>query len=85
MLGSSTMEVAVIDVHGMTCQHCAQTVQKALAAIEGVTHSRVDLSRNEAHVTYDGEATTISRLFHAITAAGYTPQGFTRGPAREND
>jgi copper chaperone CopZ len=85
MLGSSTMQVAVIDVRGMKGQPCAQIVQKTLTAMDGVTHSRIDLSRNEVHVTYDGEAVTISRLFRAITAAGFSPEGFTRGPAREND
>jgi copper chaperone CopZ len=79
------MQVAVIDVRGMTCSHCAQTLQRTLAALEGVTQARIDLSRNEAHVTYDGEAVTISRLFHAVTAAGFSPEGFTRGPAGEND
>jgi copper chaperone CopZ len=85
MLENSTMQVAVIAVRGMTCQHCAQTLQKALAGMEGVTRAQVDLSRNEAHVTYDGDAVSISRLFQAVTTAGFSPEGFTRGPAGEND
>ncbi len=75
-------EVAVIDVHGMTCEHCARRVQQALAAAPGVASAAVDLARGEAHVTYDAAAVSIARLMQAVNAAGFAAEGFTRGPAR---
>jgi len=79
---TSRSEVAVIDVQGMTCQHCAQRVQQALAGAPGVTSATVDLVRHEAQVTYDAAAVTIGRLMETVTATGFTAAGFTRGPAR---
>jgi len=79
------MHVAVIDVQGMSCQNCARHVQKALAALPGVTSASVDLARNEAHVTFDSDIVPISRLMQTVNQTGYTAQGFTRGPASPHD
>ena len=38
----------------MTCEHCVQSVKKALNEIEGVS-ARVDLQKKEAVVSYDRE------------------------------
>ncbi len=81
----STMNVAVIDVRGMTCQHCVKQVQQALAGTPGVTRASVDLARNEAHVTFDSGVVSIARLMETVNQTGYTANGFTRGPAGEHD
>ena len=78
-------QVAVIEIEGMTCQHCAQTVQKALTTSPGVAHAQVDVTRNQAHVTFDSSVVSIGALMQAINRTGFNAVGFTRGPAREND
>ena len=43
-----------VHIEGMTCEHCVQSVKKALNEIEGVS-ARVDLQKKEAVVSYDRE------------------------------
>ena len=43
-----------VHIEGMTCEHCVQSVKKALNEIEGVS-ARVDLKKKEAVVSYDRE------------------------------
>ena len=81
----SQLQVAVIDIEGMTCQHCAQSVQQALASTPGVSRASVDVARNEAHVTFDGSTVSIATLMQAVTRTGFTAVGFTRGPAGARD
>jgi len=47
--------LVAIAVSGMTCNACAAKVQKALAAVPGVSQVQVDLRRNLAVVTADAE------------------------------
>ena len=44
----------IVHIEGMTCEHCVQSVKKALNEIEGVS-ARVDLQKKEAVVSYDRE------------------------------
>ena len=44
----------IVHIEGMTCEHCVQSVKKALNEIKGVS-ARVDLQRKEAVVSYDRE------------------------------
>ena len=44
----------IVHIEGMTCEHCGQSVKKALNEIEGVS-ARVVLQKKEAVVSYDRE------------------------------
>ncbi len=59
-----------IQVSGMSCSHCVQSVTKALATVPGVTDIAVSLERNEAifqaPANLDWE-----RVRAAIEAAGF--------------
>ncbi|WP_174906857.1 heavy metal translocating P-type ATPase [Burkholderia diffusa] len=58
------------DIGGMTCASCAGRVEKALAAVPGVTRASVNLATERASVHGTGalDATT---LIAAVTTAGY--------------
>ena len=62
----------VMLVEGMSCGHCSARVEKALAAVEGVTAVQVDLEAKTATVTL-AHPVENSLLEHAVTEAGYTP------------
>ncbi len=62
----------VMLVEGMSCGHCSARVEKALAAVEGVTAVQVDLEAKTATVTL-AHPVEDSLLEHAVTEAGYTP------------
>jgi copper chaperone len=56
------------NVSGMTCDHCAQTVSKAVRSVDPGAKVDVDLAAGEVAVQGIAEATKIAA---AIEAAGY--------------
>jgi len=63
-------ETMRLQVAGMSCAHCRRSVEKALAAIAGVTGVEVSLERAEARVT--GEALNADALIDAVRRRGFT-------------
>ena len=57
-----------ITVDGMSCEHCEQSVEEALASVQGVQSVEVDL--DAAQATIEGDATT-QDLITAVDEAGY--------------
>jgi copper chaperone CopZ len=66
-----TIETKVIAISGMTCDHCARRVEKALKGENGVHDVLVDRHASRATVTFDGRQTDIPALHEAIRKAGY--------------
>jgi P-type Cu+ transporter len=64
-----TMKTIIIHIEGMSCAHCAATVEKALNSIEGVT-AKVNLEEKIAEVTLNSDVSE-ETLRNAITEAGY--------------
>ena len=62
----------VIEVEGMMCAHCQMHVQKALAAVEGVSEAAVDLEAKKAVVKLSQEVSD-ETLMKAVEDAGYEP------------
>ncbi|AWV02636.1 heavy metal translocating P-type ATPase [Burkholderia sp. JP2-270] len=59
-----------LDIGGMTCASCAGRVEKALAAVPGVTRASVNLATEHASVHGAG-ALDAATLIAAVTTAGY--------------
>lgn len=57
-------------VKGMTCTHCAESVKKALQAVDGVTRAEVDLRSGKASVW--GTSVDESLLRSAVEKLGYS-------------
>ena len=62
---------ARLDVTGMSCANCAETVGDALESLDGVTEASANFATEEGTVTYDPEQTTLSEIYDAIEASGY--------------
>jgi uncharacterized membrane protein YraQ (UPF0718 family) len=62
-----------IAVKGMTCDHCAMAVRRALLESAGVASAEVDFKKGEAVVTGDG--IDVAELEKAIEAIGYRYAG----------
>jgi copper chaperone len=67
------MAETTLMIEGMSCQHCVMSVQKALAALEGV--KSYDVSLGTAKVTYDDTSITRAALEEAVRNAGYRITG----------
>ena len=59
----------ILEVQGMTCEHCKAKVEKALEEIEGVEQVKVSLFRKQAKVK--GENLEDEKLVKAVEEAGY--------------
>jgi copper chaperone CopZ len=58
----------MLSVDGMSCEHCEQSVEDALTAVDGVTAATADHEAGTA--TVEGDADTAA-LLNAIDDAGY--------------
>ncbi|WP_278287325.1 heavy-metal-associated domain-containing protein [Caloranaerobacter ferrireducens] len=60
----------VLFIEGMSCNHCAMAVKKALSEVEGVISVEVDLEGKKAVVELSKEVEE-NILKDAVTSAGY--------------
>ena len=65
------MKTARLKVQGMTCGHCAQTVEKALRNQTGVRNATVHLDAGAAEVEYEEARVAPEQLIAAIEEEGY--------------
>ncbi len=65
------MTKSVINVQGMSCQHCVKAVEGAVKALPGVASVDVDLKKQTATVKFDESNTALEEIKEAIREAGY--------------
>ena len=65
------MEKATLKINGMTCEHCAGTVQEALMKTDGVSKVKVTLRKGEAKVYFDDSIVSVQQLGQIVADAGY--------------
>lgn len=66
-----TAKQATFGITGMTCASCAATVEKALAAVPGVSKASVNLATEEATMEYDPSVASEATLVKAVEDTGY--------------
>ena len=60
-------------VTGMTCDHCARSIEKALSAVTGVTRAEVSYTKNKARIETTADV-SVATLIRAIEDAGYSAE-----------
>ena len=68
--GDKTKTVT-LSISGMHCQSCANTVEKALQKVEGVSKANVALGEQKATITIASTTSTAS-LIKAVSDAGFS-------------
>lgn len=68
------MAVRTYRVEGMTCDHCARSVEREVAGVVGVENATVDLAAATVAVESVDEVPA-GRLAAAVVEAGYTLAG----------
>jgi P-type Cu+ transporter len=66
----TTAQVA-LPIGGMTCPSCAESIERALAKVDGVEQARVNWAWGNVRVIYDPAHVSISGLVAAVGRAGY--------------
>ena len=64
------MTQTTLNIEGMTCNHCAMTVQKALSSVPGVQKAEVSLPSKKAVVTTEGPL-DLPAVVRAVEEEGY--------------
>jgi Cu+-exporting ATPase len=62
-----------IDIRGMSCANCSQSISEALGSLEGVSDATINFATDEGTVEYDPEEASLGVIYDAIADAGYTP------------
>ena len=60
-------------VSGMTCSHCALTIEKKLGGVAGVRSASVNFANETVTVDYDPRMIDLSAIFAHVKDAGYIP------------
>jgi Cu+-exporting ATPase len=61
----------VLDIEGMHCASCAQTIQTALRDRPGVEQASVNFATEKAYITHDPKVADKRELVQTVRAAGY--------------
>ncbi len=71
-------EQITLDIEGMSCSGCCNSVENTLSNLEGVTQAEVDLDNGSASVSYDPDKVTIDDFRNAVDEAGYEVAATTK-------
>ena len=65
------METTTLNIKGMTCMGCVNSVTRVLKAASVVSEAHVTLEPAQAHVLYDAAQTNPATLKAVVEQAGY--------------
>lgn len=63
---------STLNIEGMTCGHCVESVTKALEGLAGVSEVAVILEEKSAELSYDESKVGLSEMIKAVEEAGFT-------------
>ncbi len=66
-------ERRTVEIAGMHCASCAETIESALADVPGVVDADVNYATDEATVEYNPATFAVEAAYDAVEAAGYEP------------
>ncbi|MEB5970165.1 heavy metal translocating P-type ATPase [Enterococcus gallinarum] len=72
------------EIEGMTCASCAQTIEKSVNKLVGVTTASVNLATEKMSVSYDEDALSTGEIVRAVEDAGYKAIPETASHADDN-
>lgn len=61
----------VLNVRGMSCEHCVRAVKNALEGLSGVKGVDISLGSGKVSVDYDDAQTSLEEIKSAIADEGY--------------
>lgn len=65
------MEKTILNVEGMSCEHCVKAVTNAVSALDGVDGVQVDLAAKTVTVEHDPARTPLEKIKSEIEDQGY--------------
>ncbi len=65
------METTVLNVEGMSCEHCVKAIKKAVGALDGIGKVEVDLKKRTVTVEHNPAETSVHKIKSEIEDQGY--------------
>ncbi|XUW99698.1 MAG: heavy-metal-associated domain-containing protein [Dehalogenimonas sp.] len=60
-----------LNLTGLSCSHCAASVEKAVMKVNGIKKVSVDLDASKMSVEFEGSKANINDIKKAVKDAGY--------------
>ena len=61
----------ILNVDGITCEHCVDTIKKAVGILDGVYSVDVDVEKKQVVVEFDEKLAKPEDLIHKIEEIGF--------------
>lgn len=71
------MTTTTLNVPDISCGHCKESIEGALAGLDGVESVDVAIEARTVTLTYDDTSTDLDTVGDALTAIGYEVAGET--------
>ncbi|MGG0299587.1 copper chaperone CopZ [Bacillus albus] len=68
------MEQLTLQVEGMSCGHCVNSIEGSVKKLQGVEQVKVQLAEGTVEVTIDSSAVTLKDIIAVIEEQGYDVQ-----------
>lgn len=65
------MQNVTLNVQGMSCGHCVNSVEKSVSALTGVEQVKVNLAEGLVDVTFDETQVSLDQIKETIDDQGY--------------
>ena len=65
------MQTTILNINGMTCMGCVNSIKNVIEEISGVSSTDVSLENKQVKIQYDPEKTNINQFKEAIVGAGF--------------
>ena len=69
-----------IDVHGMTCAFCVDSLQRNLGKLPDIKSAEVSLKLKKVRIETAGDTVDIEHIKQTVLDSGFTPLTITRLP-----
>ncbi len=84
MVQTAFAKTLEVEVHGMTCAFCVDSLERKLTAMPSVFKVQVSLKANKVRLETDGDTPNVETIKQAILDAGFTPVKVTVISDEEN-
>ncbi|WP_306060773.1 heavy metal translocating P-type ATPase [Natronococcus wangiae] len=72
-----TQRTTRLEIQGMSCANCSQSITDALEGIDGVSEASINFATDEGSVEYDPGEVSLGEIYDAIDDAGYHAESAT--------
>lgn len=71
LIRSTKVTITTLNIQGMTCTGCVNSVKRAVGSLPGILQTQVSLERSQVTIEYNPAQVSPEKLKIAIMDAGY--------------